>query len=189
MFDRLKRRTRETLRETMRHATPALTHPVDTSDWPQIAYDPKLVPPLRLMRTEGIEVLEEWFRWGEEWSVLLRAFGGLRITSDVLEIGCGLGRIAFPLRYVLRDGTYRGSTSRNRRSISCNAISPQRIRAFNSNTRTCGTRSTTPPESSLLRVSASPTQTRSSTSCLPHPFLRTCFRMRALIISPKQAAC
>jgi len=108
MFDRLKRRTRETLRETMRHATPALTHPVDTSDWPQIAYDPKLVPPLRLMRTEGIEVLEEWFRWGEEWSVLLRAFGGLRITSDVLEIGCGLGRIAFPLRYVLRDGTYRG---------------------------------------------------------------------------------
>jgi SAM-dependent methyltransferase len=75
---------------------------------PQIAYDPQLVPPLHLMRTEGIDVLEEWFRWGEEWSVLLRVLGGLRTTSDVLEIGCGLGRIAFPLRFVLRDGRYRG---------------------------------------------------------------------------------
>ena len=108
MFDLLKRRMWQTLRETMRPSTPALPDPVDTSDRPQIAYDPQLVPPLHLMRTEGIDVLEEWFRWGEEWSVMLRAFGGVRATSDVLEIGCGLGRIAFPLRYVLRDGTYRG---------------------------------------------------------------------------------
>jgi SAM-dependent methyltransferase len=89
MFDLLKRRARQAER-------------------PKIAYDPHLVPPLHLMRTEGIDVLEEWFRWGEEWSVLLRVFGGLRATSDVLEIGCGLGRIAFPLRYQLRSGTYRG---------------------------------------------------------------------------------
>jgi SAM-dependent methyltransferase len=108
MFDRLKRRTPQALRATMRHATRALTVPGDRSDCPQIAYDPQLLPPLRLMRTEGIDVLEEWFRWGEEWSVLLRAFGGLRVTSDVLEIGCGLGRIAFPLRFFLRKGTYRG---------------------------------------------------------------------------------
>jgi SAM-dependent methyltransferase len=74
-----------------------------------VAYEPELVPPPELMAWEGIDVLEEWFRWGEEWSVLLRALAGLACTSAVLEIGCGLGRIAFPLRYVLDEtGTYDG---------------------------------------------------------------------------------
>jgi SAM-dependent methyltransferase len=74
-----------------------------------IAYDPELVPPLPLMRTEGIDVLEDWFRWAEEWSWLLRIYGGLRSDSNVLEIGCGLGRTAFPLRYALiGGGTYDG---------------------------------------------------------------------------------
>ena len=75
----------------------------------QIAYEPELVPPLELMRQEGIDVLEEWFRWGEEWSMLLRIYGEVTRSSSVLEIGCGLGRIAFPLRYVLStDGCYEG---------------------------------------------------------------------------------
>lgn len=74
----------------------------------EIAYEPDLVPPAHLMACEGITVLEEWFRWAEEWSVLLRIYGGLRQTSSVLEIGCGLGRIAFALRYILREGTYAG---------------------------------------------------------------------------------
>jgi SAM-dependent methyltransferase len=75
----------------------------------QIAYDPGLVPPLELMRQEGIDVLEEWFRWGEEWSMLLRIYGGVRRNSCLLEIGCGLGRVAFPLRYLLSaDGRYEG---------------------------------------------------------------------------------
>lgn len=74
-----------------------------------IAYDPDLVPPLELMRGEGIDVLEEWFRWGEEWSMLLRIYGCLTRRSNVFEIGCGLGRIAFPLRYVLSsEGSYDG---------------------------------------------------------------------------------
>jgi SAM-dependent methyltransferase len=61
------------------------------------------------MKTEGIEVLEEWFRWGEEWSMLLRVYGEITRESSVLEIGCGLGRIAFPLRFVLSEaGTYDG---------------------------------------------------------------------------------
>jgi SAM-dependent methyltransferase len=61
------------------------------------------------MRTEGIDVLEDWFRWGEEWSCILRIYGGLRSDSNVLEIGCGLGRTAFPLRYALiGGGTYDG---------------------------------------------------------------------------------
>src|SRR5262249_39642515 len=76
-------------------------------DW--LAYEPALVPPREVMAWEGIEVLEEWFRWGEEWSVLLRLLAGLGSDSAVLEIGCGLGRIAFPLRYVLGPrGSYDG---------------------------------------------------------------------------------
>jgi SAM-dependent methyltransferase len=71
-----------------------------------VADDPSLIPPLNMMAWEGIEVLETWFRWGEEWSVELRAYAGLSRGSSVLEIGCGLGRIAFQLRYVL-DGTGR----------------------------------------------------------------------------------
>jgi SAM-dependent methyltransferase len=74
-----------------------------------VAYEPGLVPPLRMMREEGIEVLEDWFRWAEEWNVFLRAYGGVGGSSRVLEIGCGLGRIAYPLRIVIGpDGGYDG---------------------------------------------------------------------------------
>ena len=79
------------------------------TDNPQIAYEPELIPPLELMREEGVDILEEWFRWAEEWSMLLRFYGGISRTSAVLEIGCGLGRIAFPLRYMLSgEGPYDG---------------------------------------------------------------------------------
>lgn len=75
----------------------------------RIAYEPELVPPLALMREEGIDVLEEWFRWGEEWSMLLRVYGAIASDSHVMEIGCGLGRVAFPLRYVVgHAGRYEG---------------------------------------------------------------------------------
>ncbi len=75
----------------------------------KIAYDDSLIPPLNLMREEGIDVLEEWFRWGEEWSLILRAFGKIKRNSNVLEIGCGLGRTAFPLRFVLSEkGSFNG---------------------------------------------------------------------------------
>jgi SAM-dependent methyltransferase len=76
-------------------------------DW--VAYEPQLVPPLELMRSEGVQCLEEWYRWAEEWSMLLRVYGRITTSSKVLEIGCGLGRIAFPLRYILiSDGSYDG---------------------------------------------------------------------------------
>jgi SAM-dependent methyltransferase len=41
--------------------------------------------------------------------MLLRVYGGITRNSAVLEIGCGLGRIAFPLRYILSaEGSYDG---------------------------------------------------------------------------------
>ena len=74
-----------------------------------VAYEPALVPSLERMRQEGIEVLEEWFRWAEEWSMILRVYGRITRMSTVLEIGCGQGRIAFPLRYLLTsEGSYDG---------------------------------------------------------------------------------
>ncbi len=84
--------------------------PGDSKRHPEwVAYEPDLVPPFSLMGGEGITVLEEWFRWAEEWSMLLRFYGRITAESRVLEIGCGLGRVAFPLRYVLsRKGGYTG---------------------------------------------------------------------------------
>jgi SAM-dependent methyltransferase len=74
----------------------------------EIAWEPKIVPTPELMSLEIRPILEEWFRWGDEWSFILRAHGGARIDSSVLEIGCGLGRIAYALRWVIFTGTYRG---------------------------------------------------------------------------------
>jgi SAM-dependent methyltransferase len=83
--------------------------PADAEYPRYVAYQPELVPPPVLMASEGIKVLEEWFRWGEEWAVVLRAYAGLGRDSAVMEIGCGLGRIAFSLRYFLdQGGSYEG---------------------------------------------------------------------------------
>ena len=74
-----------------------------------VAHEPELVPPLELMATEGVNTLEEWYRWAEEWSMFLRIYGGMARNTKVLEIGCGLGRIAFSLRYILNaGGAYEG---------------------------------------------------------------------------------
>jgi SAM-dependent methyltransferase len=76
---------------------------------PWVAHEPDLIPPLDLMHREGIRVLEDWFRWAEEWSMLLRLYGNITKDSAVLEIGCGLGRTAFPLRLILSsEGSYDG---------------------------------------------------------------------------------
>jgi len=74
-----------------------------------LAYEPALIPPPELMRREGVEVMEEWFHWPEEWSMVLRIYGELTRRSSVLEIGCGLGRIAYALRLILSPhGSYCG---------------------------------------------------------------------------------
>jgi SAM-dependent methyltransferase len=75
-------------------------------DW--VAYEPDLVALPDRMGLEGITTLEEWFRWAEEWSMLLRVYGRMGLRDSVFEIGCGQGRVAFALRYLLKDGWYCG---------------------------------------------------------------------------------
>jgi SAM-dependent methyltransferase len=72
------------------------------------AFEPELVPPRQLMETEGITTLEEWFRWAEEWVMTLKFYGEMTKSSRVLEVGCGLGRVAYPLRHQLLTGSYDG---------------------------------------------------------------------------------
>ena len=103
LFRRNKPASSDVLQQDGATAEVGIAAPIAT------AYDPDLIPPPELMRREGIDVLEEWFRWAEEWSAILRIFGGLTRHSNVLEVGCGLGRIAYALRFILTPlGTYHG---------------------------------------------------------------------------------
>jgi len=43
------------------------------------------------MQGEQVTVLEDWFEWANEWRMVLRLYGGLKNSSRVLDIGCGLG--------------------------------------------------------------------------------------------------
>jgi SAM-dependent methyltransferase len=74
----------------------------------RVSEDPDLVPPPLLMLEEADEVLEDWFAGGAEQATLLRLLADVHADSKVLEIGCGLGRLATALRRVLTDGEYIG---------------------------------------------------------------------------------
>src|SRR3954451_14846583 len=83
----------------------------DDNGWSEhAACRPDLLPPLELMQREHISVLEDWFAWAVQWEMTLRTYGGFKNKSTVLEIGCGLGRIAYMLRDYLAigGGQYHG---------------------------------------------------------------------------------
>jgi SAM-dependent methyltransferase len=86
----------------------AIDGPVQAPQHCRLSLDDDLLPPIELMRTEVFPIAEEWFSWGDEWKSILRGFGRLRSHGKVLEIGCGLGRIAFSLRKYLDQGEYQG---------------------------------------------------------------------------------
>jgi hypothetical protein len=156
-----------------------------------IAYDPDLVPPLDLMRGEGIDVLEEWFRWGEEWSMLLRIYGCITGQSNVLEIGCGLGRIAFPLRYVLSsEGSYDGfEICKPKVEFLSSEPFTRSTATSDSSGPTFTIRITTPKDRSRPRIIASRTTTILSMWCTLRPCSRTCSPKRPSTISVKRRAC
>lgn len=74
----------------------------------RVSVDAQLVPPPLLMLQEADEILEDWFAGGAEQSCLLRLLGCVSDSSQVVEVGCGLGRLAFALRRILTRGSYIG---------------------------------------------------------------------------------
>ena len=82
-----------------------------------------------------------------QWSMLLRIYGGITTRSDVLEIGCGRGRIAFGLRHMLSEGPTSDLTSSAKRSRSSRPGSAS-SRASSFTWQMSGTPSTTPRERS-----------------------------------------
>ncbi len=68
------------------------------------AYDP-LLPPRRLRTIWG----EGFQKIGNTFARHLVDLGGLRPTDRVLDVGCGIGRMAIPLtRYLSPEGLYEG---------------------------------------------------------------------------------
>ena len=66
----------------------------------------RLVPPRRL---RGFAGDSDFLATGAELLGLLGTHGGLRNTSRVLDVGCGIGRMARPLAgYLSTDGSYDG---------------------------------------------------------------------------------
>src|SRR5262245_59442347 len=93
------------LRRRARHALEylAAAH-IDLRLWLTGKSDPEL-PPLR-MRFVG---MGDFRAIGEELLNLLVRYGGLRRTDRVLDVGCGIGRVAVPLtRYLDPAATYDG---------------------------------------------------------------------------------
>lgn len=74
----------------------------------QISEHEDLLPPPLLMLAEADEVLEDWFAGGAEQATLARTLAEVRASSTVLEIGCGLGRMAFAFRRLIITGRYIG---------------------------------------------------------------------------------
>ncbi|MBK8161270.1 MAG: methyltransferase domain-containing protein [Rhodospirillaceae bacterium] len=73
----------------------------DTRDSVTGARD-SLVPPRRMDHNHG-------FEGGEEHLAMLRDYAGLKPSDRVLDVGCGIGRVAKPLAaYLSKEGSYVG---------------------------------------------------------------------------------
>jgi len=77
----------------------------DLKDWCVRASTGKLhIPPVRL-RDVGPSDFKET---GQEFLNYFIKFCNLQSSANVLDIGCGIGRMAIPLASHLRDGSYIG---------------------------------------------------------------------------------
>lgn len=68
----------------------------------------ELIPPLPLCAVVGSRTHRSFTAVGKESLHILRQHGGLKPTDDVLEAGCGCGRVAIPLTGYLTSGSYEG---------------------------------------------------------------------------------
>lgn len=65
-------------------------------------------PPMRPPRRMGSVGAGDFEAVGEMLAAQLRDLGGLRSDAAVLDVGCGVGRVAVPLASYLTSGTYDG---------------------------------------------------------------------------------
>lgn len=84
-----------------------------------------LVPPRRLWGTVG---QGDFVAIGDEFLGHLVELAGLTPASDVLDAGCGIGRIARPLAGFLVDGSYAGFDVDREAIAWCRARYPERFR-------------------------------------------------------------
>lgn len=73
-----------------------------------------LIPPIELITANNVgihdkeNVLDEYKRIGVAVSTMLKNRAELQPESDVLDVGCGTGRVAIPLADYLTTGSYTG---------------------------------------------------------------------------------
>lgn len=68
-----------------------------------------LEPPRGLVDKAAGKSQLPWHRIGERWLESMREWGQLRPDARVLDVGCGMGRMAVPLAFYLSEqGSYRG---------------------------------------------------------------------------------
>lgn len=82
----------------------------------------KFTPPRRLIFVgDG-----DFRKWGDEFFKYFLDLGGLKPTHKVLDVGCGIGRMAIPLTKYLTSGSYNGFDIIYRGIKWCNkTISPE----------------------------------------------------------------
>ncbi len=99
-----------------------------------------LLPPRRYRRFIGNG---DFLKVGREITAYMRDELGMGPGHDVLDAGCGAGRIAVPLTDMLTEGSYLASTSCRTRSTGAPAPSPRATPTSASRTSTSTRRSTT----------------------------------------------
>ena len=75
-----------------------------------IGFRDKDIPPMKLVRVSPYQTFREA---GDEWLSKLREVGGLQPHENMLDIGCGSGRVALALMdYLSDEGSYTGADIR-----------------------------------------------------------------------------
>lgn len=89
------------------------------------------MPPAELMFEIGASRVEEYTDIGNEFMGYFVELASLTPDSDVLDVGCGVGRMAVPLtRFLGRKGSYRGFDTWGRSIAWCNENIASRFSNF-----------------------------------------------------------
>ncbi|WJW66350.1 hypothetical protein OZ401_002146 [Candidatus Chlorohelix allophototropha] len=56
------------LSQQIDHLQQIIAQPIAQNPEYILSYNPELIPSNELLKLEGVMVMEEWFRWAEEWS-------------------------------------------------------------------------------------------------------------------------